>query len=680
MTCLRTRCCALFLTLALAISFAPPVFAAGTDADAAQAAAQCAMEYGGAVSVQYALWQDGEITLSGHAGVYSKTDSAALTDDHLYGVGSVSKVYTAAAMMKLVEQGRVDLNRTVVSYLPEFKMADERYKQITVRMLLNHSSGLMGSASINSFLFGDGEETYPIDHLLERLAAQRLQADPGAYSVYSNDGFTLAQLVIERVSGMEFTAFLHQYITAPLGLTNTLTPRDSFDMGRLAKTYLNQADLPTPAETLPIIATGGVYASARDLAAFGGAFCNDSLLSQSSREAMSADEYLRGMWPEDSGGDTLAYGLGWDSVHMFPFSQNGIQALVKGGDTLVYHAGLVVLPEYGMSCAVLSSGGVSTYNQLAAARILIDALEEQGVAVEETAALPAAQRAAMPGELTQLSGTYGASTALMEVDVSQQGVLTLSAAGQDTGSYTHCQDHSFRSEDDSILLKLVREDNGQTYLFQKAYVSLPGLTTLCTAGYAAQRLPDYTPAQEIQAAWEAREGKLYFQVNEKRSSALYGLGGVFASVSLAGSPSGYLLTNQLASPDLAVPVLQIPGVGSRDSGDVRAFEQNGFEYLEVNGGLYLESAGVTPIFSGSASYCTLQPGETAHWYQVGQAAGKEMTVQIPDSGAFYVYDAALGVRASSWLYGEDRAVLPEGGWIVFVGQEGDRFHIQLTDP
>lgn len=80
---------------------------------------------------------------------------------------------------------------------------------------------------------------------------------------------------------------------------------------------------------------------------------------------MTADWAARGLWPEDSADDQLGYGLGWDNVHMFPFGQNGIQALVKGGDTLRYHAGLIVLPEHDMAVAVLSSGGVSTYNQLA---------------------------------------------------------------------------------------------------------------------------------------------------------------------------------------------------------------------------------------------------------------------------------------------------------------------------
>ena len=190
-------------------------------------------------------------------------------------------------MMKLVEQGKVDLDEPVTAYLPDFTMADPRYTQITVRMLLNHSSGLMGGTTNDAFLFGDqGNDDAP-SRLLERLAGQTLQAEPGAYSVYSNDSFTLAQLVIERVSGMEYTAFLNQYLLEPLGLENTLTPMEEFDTSRLVKTYLGTDTRALPAENLTIVGTGGIYSTASDLAAFGGALCGEGLLSQASLDEMA---------------------------------------------------------------------------------------------------------------------------------------------------------------------------------------------------------------------------------------------------------------------------------------------------------------------------------------------------------------------------------------------------------
>lgn len=90
--------------------------------------------------MQYALIDNGKLILSGQKGKDNLKGEQSLTKDTQYGIGSVSKVYTAAAMMKLVDEGKVDLDTPVVNYLPDFKMKDERYKRITPRMLLNHSS------------------------------------------------------------------------------------------------------------------------------------------------------------------------------------------------------------------------------------------------------------------------------------------------------------------------------------------------------------------------------------------------------------------------------------------------------------------------------------------------------------------------------------------------------------
>ena len=676
---------ALALVLALLLSLWAPALAAETEAEtgslaqSAQTAAEAALQYGGAVSVSYALWQDGQVFLTGSAGIYSRTEDRPLTDDVLYGVGSISKTYTAALMMTLVEAGQVDLDETVTTYLPDFTMADERYEDITVRMLLNHSSGLMGSAGPGSFLFGDGTHDAS-DDLLERLKTQTLQADPGAYSVYSNDSYTLAQLVIEAASGMDYGDYLHQEIIEPLGLENTCVPADNAAADRFARTYLGEDQRALPTETVAALATGGVYASAADLAAFGGALCGEGLLTEESLTAMAGDEYLRGLWPQDSEDDALAYGLGWDSVHMFPFNRSGIQALVKGGDTLVYHSGLVVLPEYDMAAAVVSSGGASTYDQAAAARILIDALALEGVTVDETAALDTAEAAPMPQELTALSGPYGTSTLLYDVDITADGVMTLTVSGASM-TLTYREDGTFRDEANSALMRLVEEDNGRVYLFQKAYTPLPGLAPTAVAEYVMERLPDYEAPQEALDAWHAREGKIYLQTNEPYTSALYPLSGVFAAISFQGMPEGaesYMLTNQIVDGNTAVPVLQIPGVGSRDSGTVYIREVDGVEYIELNGGLYMDAAAAPAVYPGALSYCTIQPDGGARWHTVGEAAGKTMTVTVPENGGFCVYNADMTLAASSWIYGDTEVVLPEGGLIVFAGDPGARFTIALS--
>ncbi len=131
----------------------------------------------GATSLQYALIDDGEIVISGHAGKNDLNGNRPLTANTMYGIGSTSKMMLTAAVMKLVDEGKVDLDLPVVNYISDFTMKDDRYKQITPRMLLNHSSGLLGTSSLNTFLYDDND-TYAHDSLLEHLATQNLKTDP----------------------------------------------------------------------------------------------------------------------------------------------------------------------------------------------------------------------------------------------------------------------------------------------------------------------------------------------------------------------------------------------------------------------------------------------------------------------------------------------------------------------
>ncbi|MEG2119032.1 MAG: serine hydrolase domain-containing protein, partial [Pseudoflavonifractor sp.] len=503
------RIAALFLTLTLTLSMAAPALAADETApvtreEAALAAIQTAATYGGATSIQYALYEDGKITLTGHAGVYSKTENRALMDNNLYGIGSVSKMYTTVAVMQLAQAGMVRLDSPVTQYLPDFKMADPRYKDITLRMLLNHSSGLMGSSIGGGFLFDDTDRSATKD-LLARLSTQRLKADPGAFSTYCNDGFTLAELVVEAVSGKSFGDYLHDSILKPAGLKSTFIPGDDFDTSLLAKTYSGADTRALPQDTVGVVGTGGIYATASDLAAFGGALCGTELLRANATKAMAAAEYRNGIWPADDE-DLLSFGLGWDAVKLAPFSLNKITALCKGGDTLQYHGGLVVLPEHQMAVAVLSSGGVSTYNELAGARILIGALAAKGIRVDETMPiLPPAKPAEMPKAMTEYSGYYGSATQQMQITVTEDGKFTLHSLTVPTMPnqvFSYCDDGSFRDPTGTAMLKFVEEKNGKTYLWQKAWGNLPGLGLMPTSNYLCQRLPENKVDAAAQAAWD----------------------------------------------------------------------------------------------------------------------------------------------------------------------------------
>ena len=682
----KKRLSALALTAVMAVSISAPALAAETEAPAtreesAALAAQYAAQYGGAVSVQYAVWQDGEITISGHAGVYSKSENRALLDTDLYGIGSVSKIYVTAAVMQLVDQGKIDLDAPVTKYLPDFKMADERYKDITVRMLLNHSSGLMNAAH-NMILFADGDRSATED-LLETLSTQRLAADPGAYSVYCNTGFTLAELVVEAVSGKPFPEYLHEAILAPNGLENTFTPQDEFDTSRLVKTYLGEDPRALPQDCLGTVGTGGIYASAADLASFGGLLCSDGLLTSASLDAMAAPEYSSGIWPDDAD-DILSFGLGWDSVSLAPFGYNDIQALAKGGDTQYYHAGLVIIPEHNMAAAVLTSGGVSTYNEMAAARMLIDALAEQGVAVDETVpSLPQAARSeAMPAEVMDYSGYYASTLQQFKVDISADGVLTLQSLtvpSSPAQTFYYFDDGSFRDETGAAaMVKPVVEENGEIYLWQKAYAFLPGLTVLPTSNYVAQKVEPAQLAEDVQAAWDKWNTTSVLPLNEKYTSQVWLSLGTASAAELPEYIPGYVGAQKIVDSWHSQFAVQVPGNAGRDGSDITITEQDGHIWMDAQGLLYADASIAQPIYCGAGAYSTIQPDGYARWYTVDSAAGLTIQVEIEGSGGFYVYDGAGALTASSVVWGDSTVTLPEGGSIAFAGDAGTRFHISVV--
>lgn len=693
---LKKRLAALGLALTMAVSLAVPAMAAEVKrapaSEARQKSAQTAvgyaMQYGGAIGASYALWEDGVFTISGE----QINTPASLKDSHmamlgavgggLYGIGSVSKMYTTAAVMKLVEAGKVKLDSPVTAYLKDFKMADSRYTKITVRMLLNHSSGLMGTSSTNAFLFNDDDQQ-ATDELLERLSTQKLKAAPGAFSAYCNDGFTLAQLVVEAVSGKDFMDYVRSALLTPVGLANTYAPSDGDEvLNRLALTCTADAQQRLlPKDTIGIVGTGGLYATAEDLAAFGGAFTGTSMLSASSTAAMAAPEYDRGIWPDEPLG-MVSYGLGWDAVEFRPFEQNGIQCLVKGGDTLRYHAALLVLPEYNMAAAVLTSGGVSVYNELAAAQMLADALEAKGVKLDRSEpALPTASPATMPASLAGESGYYGTTTQQLKATISADGKLTLhqmSMAGIPDQTLTYYSDGSFRDSTGAAAVKLVKESNGSTYFYQQSYAPLPNLGVLSTSDYLLVKMPENKVSAETQAAWDKLATVSAVPLAEKYSSQLYlALSDASSAAQVTSALTagveyvpGYVGGERIVSPTELLYDLPI----GRDAGTLTV-DGN---LLWINGAPYQTENSLKNISTKSGAYSTIQSTGYARWYKVGAAAGKTMAVTFPEDAGFYVYNGDGTLAASSLLWGDTSVKLPEGGMIVFAGDSGARFQINFA--
>ena len=354
---------------------------------------------------------------------------------------------------------------------------------------------------------------------------------------------------------------------------------------------------------------------------------------------------------------------------------------------MTYHSGLVVLPEYGLSAAVLSSGGVSVYNEMAASQMLVAALREQGVEVDETPlTLPQAAPVAMPRELSELSGYY-ASLYVYKVNVTADGKLTmhyLNMPGVPDQTFAYYSDGSFRNETNTAALRVVNEDNGQTYLYQWAFTSLPGLGGLPTSNYAAVRLPENEIKPELQTEWNTLIGKAVLPMNERYSSQVYLALGALLQAEQGDTEDvpGYVGTLRIEDANHARYIVQLPGNAGRDGSDIelRRDEKGNVWYYQSNGAVYMDMAAVPdlPIGKDNRAACTVQPDGYVQWYRIGDnAAGKTMTVQMPEDAGYWVYDSEGTVAASSVLGSGPSAKLPEGGLIVFAGDPGVKFQLSF---
>ncbi|MDR1116996.1 MAG: beta-lactamase family protein [Oscillospiraceae bacterium] len=637
-------------------------------------------EYG-AASVQYALICDGEIVVSGSAGVSGGGTDEPPSADTMYGIGSLSKMYTTVVVLKLCEEGEIELDKPVTAYIPEFEMADARYRDITVRMLLNHSSGLMGSTYVDGFLWDD-KDTAAHDSLLAELKTQRLKANPGEFSVYCNDGFTLAEILAERVSGKSFTQLIHEYITVPLGLENTLSPQDDFDFDRLARTYSDtELSQENPNEVVGIIGTGGIYSTAEDSVSFARIFMKDGeILGETLKNATMVKEYLNGRWLRDEA-NLIAYGLGWDSVNLYPFEGYGIKALSKGGDIINFHSSLIVLPEYNMAAAVMSSGGSSTYNQILATNILLNALYEKGVIDGIKPDVPAAKAEQRPLDsgMKKYEGLYASSLGIYSVKLGDEGVLEYANAYTPNASQKliYCGNGIFRDESGTAELYFVTQDD-RTYLCQDVYQTIPYVGQIYFSQYIAQKMEERKIPDDALEAWKSRSGTIYLSVSEKYTSVIYSTGVPMMGVVISDSVGGYLSGNRIVSANLAEAAVEIPMQYGRDTMDLSFMRENGVEYCVAGGRRFISLAGVETLYGGKSSVSTIQPNGDTRWYMIGaELAGKTMTVSCPADSGFIVYSAGGELINQSSVSHEYTVTLEAGGIIAFAGNTGAVFNITV---
>lgn len=263
--------------------------------------------------------QDNQILHAEGYGLSDLDTQTPITPETVFDLASVSKQMTAIAVLKLMEQGQLDLEAPVSQYLPEFSDLNPN-NPVTIRDLLYHTSGLndyTGEAWDGS----DSEfANLDLEAHLTWLNDQGALDEPGIAYEYSNSGYALLALIVQRVSGQPFTAFMATEIFQPLGMASTQVYR------QLGQTIPNQAmgyivydDENIEPSSFPsvIAGDGNVFSSIIDLAQYDIALRQNQILSEQTLAlAFTPGQFADGSVIDDGG---EGYGMGWaiaeDYVH-----------------------------------------------------------------------------------------------------------------------------------------------------------------------------------------------------------------------------------------------------------------------------------------------------------------------------------------------------------------------------
>ena len=619
------------------------------------------------------------------------------SDQHIYGIGSVSKMYATVAVMQLVEDGKVELDGPVTDYIPDFRMADERYKDITVRMLMDHTSGIMGSTQTNGFLYLDNN-TANHDELLDNLSKQRLKSDPGEYACYCNDGFNLLEIIVEEVTGMSFTDYTQKNIVAKTGGESTGTAENLFGNENLVS--------PVTADNKEYdqfycmgYGAGGVFSTSSDVANFGAAFFNgdSSILSESSKEMMakrwSADEFK-----DDNG-------LGWDFVDLPGYEEAGVKVMGKGGDVIYDHAMLLVAPDEEISVSVTSNGGNSALNALFASELLKEALKEEGIEVDDPEMRDFETLADIPEEYLKYEGWYSYKTEAvggilkvtfpdrkymhieeLGINASTSSDYVLSTEGNfveaEINGETESEIKEIKLVSNPKVLKYIDSANGQTYITVEKVDIYPEFGSKVEKNYYAERLMENPVSNEVLSSWERFNGKDIYVTGDIYSSYIYDAG--IMKLYMREDLPGYVLgvksigtaLFKIQDAENAVAFNTLPDSSSRDMFDIH-IETNGDRVTVTSSdGLSFITEEDVAVYDGDIKSIELKSKE-ANWFKISDnMANKTITVERPENSAVYVFNKYDEVVYNSHFVGAANDIpLPKDGKVLFVGETGGTINI-----
>ncbi|MGH3365554.1 MAG: serine hydrolase domain-containing protein, partial [Nocardioidaceae bacterium] len=286
-----------------------------------------------AVGFALGVVRNGAMDFHAH-GVANVVSRRPVTQGTVFRIASITKTFTAIAVMQLWEQGLVDLDAPANEYLRAYQLvpAREGWRPATLRHLLTHTAGIGEQVPRSGVLRRDFGESVKVGQRVPSLAefyrgSVRLDAEPGTRFRYGNHSPATLGQVVEDVSGMSLAGYLREHVFDPLGMVDTTLSRAEVDRSRVATGYKLRSSGARPVTDADWVTVGaaGAYSTARDMGRYlaallgGGANEHGSVLGPPTLAGMFAANYqphprIPGMglafWRRDAGGHLVVEHLG----------------------------------------------------------------------------------------------------------------------------------------------------------------------------------------------------------------------------------------------------------------------------------------------------------------------------------------------------------------------------------
>jgi CubicO group peptidase (beta-lactamase class C family) len=326
-----------------------------------------------------AILRGGSVVYAKGYGYMNVEDAVPARGDTSYPIGSNTKQFTATAILMLQDQGKLNIEDRLSKYLPEIPHANE----VTLRNLLTHSGGYAEYTEIGTF-DEIGNRPTTLAGMVNSVDHRPLAFTPGTTREYSNTGYNLLAMVIERVSGMSYADFLQQRIFKPLGMTRTFVRSWDDTRPNVATEYDSYALGPWEhAEHLDYTWFGGagaIISNAADLAKWNAALSGGKLLSKRSLTEMMTPHRIGKNDPFPD------YGFGIEVSHL----PNGHLMVSHGGNTYGAATQDARFPDDHLGIVVLANSGTFSYNSVVSA--------VYGLLVPSAAVKPSPRPGSTPGK------------------------------------------------------------------------------------------------------------------------------------------------------------------------------------------------------------------------------------------------------------------------------------------